>query len=56
MSSFENMLILLLVIAGLSVVGRWLPWPMAITYLLGGVAVAYLLADVRWPFGPGLGA
>ena len=42
MSSFENMLILLLVIAGLSVVGRWLPWPLAITYLLGGVGAAFL--------------
>lgn len=42
MTSFENMLILLLVIAGLSVIGRWLPWPLAITYLLGGVGAALL--------------
>lgn len=42
MSSFENALILLLLIAGLSVVGRWLPWPQAITYLLGGVGAAFL--------------
>lgn len=40
MLSFENALILLLLIAGLSVVGHWLPWPQAITYLLGGVAAA----------------
>ena len=40
MTTFENGLILLLLIAGLSVVGRWLPWPEAITYLLGGVAAA----------------
>jgi Na+/H+ antiporter len=40
MLTFENALILLLLIAGLSVVGRWLPWPEAITYLLGGVAAA----------------
>src|SRR6478752_2492286 len=40
MLSFENTLILLLLIAGLSVVGRWLPWPEAITYLLGGVAAS----------------
>jgi CPA1 family monovalent cation:H+ antiporter len=40
MLSFENALILLLLIAGLSVVGRWLPWPLAITYLLGGVGAA----------------
>ncbi len=40
MTTFENTLILLLLIAGLSVVGRWLPWPLAITYLLGGVGAA----------------
>jgi len=38
--SFEHALILLLLIAGLSVIGRWLPWPEMITYLLGGVAAA----------------
>lgn len=42
MSSFEHTLLLLLLIAGLSVAGRWLPWPLAITYLLGSVGVAYL--------------
>jgi len=42
MLTFENALILLLLIAGLSVIGRWLPWPLAITYLLGGVAASLL--------------
>jgi len=36
MPSFENTLVLLLLITALSVAGRWLPWPLAITYLLGG--------------------
>jgi len=40
MFPFEHALILLLLIAGLSVVGRWLPWPLAITYLLGGAGAA----------------
>ena len=42
MTDFEHALILLLVVAGLSVAGRWLPWPMLITYLLGGVGAAFL--------------
>lgn len=40
MDSFEHALILLLLIAGLSVLARWLPWPPMITYLLGGVGAA----------------
>lgn len=44
MFSFEHALILLLLVAGLSVVSRWLPWPQLITYLIGGVGVAYLPA------------
>ncbi len=44
MFSFENTLIFLLLIAALSAVARWLPWPAAITYLLGGVAAAYFPA------------
>jgi Na+/H+ antiporter len=42
MTDFEHALILLLAVAGLSVAGRWLPWPMLITYLLGGVGAAFL--------------
>ena len=36
LTPFEHALLLLLLIAGLSVVGRWLPWPQLITYLFGG--------------------
>ena len=42
MTEFEHALELLLLIAALSVVGRWLPWPQLITYLLGGVGAALL--------------
>ena len=42
MTEFEHALLLLLLIAGLAVVGRWLPWPQLITYLGGGVAVGYI--------------
>jgi CPA1 family monovalent cation:H+ antiporter len=42
MTDFEHALLLLLLVAGLSVVGRWLPWPQLITYLLGGVGAAFL--------------
>src|ERR1700755_449031 len=41
MFSFEQALILLLLIAALSVVARWLPLPVAITYLWGGVGAPY---------------
>jgi CPA1 family monovalent cation:H+ antiporter len=40
--AFEHALVLLLLIASLSVVGRWLPWPQLITYLLGGLGAALL--------------
>jgi CPA1 family monovalent cation:H+ antiporter len=42
MTDFEHALLLLLLVAGLSVLGRWLPWPPLITYLLGGVGAAFL--------------
>lgn len=42
MVAFEHTLILLLLVASLSIVARWLPWPQLITYLLGGVGVALL--------------
>lgn len=48
MFSFEHGLALLLLIAGLSVAGRWLPWPPMITYLLGGMLTAL------WPQFPTL--
>jgi Na+/H+ antiporter len=53
MDAFEHALILLLLIASLSVIGRWLPWPPLITYLLGGVAAALLPAFPRFALEPG---
>ena len=53
MVAFEHALILLLLIASLSVVGRWLPWPHLITYLLGGVVAALLPAFPRLELDPG---
>ena len=53
MEQFEHTLLLLLLIAGLSVVGRWLPWPQMITYLAGGVGAALLPGFPRFPLEPG---
>ena len=53
MTAFEHALLLLLLVAGLSVVGRWMPWPQLITYLAGGVAVAYVRALPRFELDPG---
>jgi CPA1 family monovalent cation:H+ antiporter len=53
MVAFEHALILILLIASLSVVGRWLPWPQLITYLLGGVATALLPVFPRLKLDPG---
>jgi CPA1 family monovalent cation:H+ antiporter len=53
MANFEHALILLLLIASLSVVARWLPWPALITYLLGGLGAALLPAFPRLKLDPG---
>ena len=53
MAAFEHTLVLLLLIASLSVIGRWLPWPQLITYLLGGVGAALLPAFPRLTLDPG---
>lgn len=53
MAAFEHALVLLLLIACLSVVGRWLPWPQLITYLLGGVGAALVPAFPRMTLDPG---
>ena len=53
MLPFEHALVLLLLIACLSVVGRWLPWPQLITYLLGGVGAALVPAFPRITLDPG---
>jgi Na+/H+ antiporter len=52
MTTFENTLIMLLLIAGLSVIARWLPWPQAITYLLGGGIAALFPSFPRLELDP----
>ncbi|HET7535272.1 MAG TPA: cation:proton antiporter, partial [Candidatus Didemnitutus sp.] len=52
MHAFEHALILLLLVASLSAVSRWLPWPQLITYLLGGVAAAFVPAFPRLELDP----
>jgi Na+/H+ antiporter len=51
--AFEHALILLLLVACLTVVGRWLPWPELITYLLGGVGAALVPAFPAIKLDPG---
>jgi monovalent cation/hydrogen antiporter len=51
--AFEHTLLLLLLIASLSVVARWLPWPQLITYLAGGVGAAFLPGFPRFGLDPG---
>lgn len=41
MSTFEHTLLLLLAIASLSLLGKYIPLPRPIVYVLGGVALAY---------------
>ena len=53
MIAFEHTLLLLLLIASLSVVARWLPWPQLITYLAGGVGAAFLPGFPRFALDPG---
>ncbi len=53
MAEFEHALVLLLLIASLSVLGRWLPWPQLITYLLGGVGAALVPAFPKLTLDPG---
>jgi Na+/H+ antiporter len=42
MAPFEEALLLLLLITILSVAARWFPWPLPITYVLGGVGLAFV--------------
>jgi len=53
MIPFEHALLLLLLVASLSVVGHWLPWPQLITYLMGGIAVAFMPGFPRFGLDPG---
>jgi CPA1 family monovalent cation:H+ antiporter len=53
MTGFENALILLLLLAGLSVAGRRLPWPLPITYVVGAGLAALWPAFPRVELDPG---
>ena len=54
MSAFEHALILLLLVTGLSILTRWLPWwPPLITYLAGGVGVALIPSFPHLTLDPG---
>src|ERR1017187_513531 len=53
MIPFEHALLLLLLVACLSVVGHWLPWPQLITYLMGGIGVAFRPGFPRMTLDPG---
>jgi NhaP-type Na+/H+ or K+/H+ antiporter len=53
MTGFEHALLLILLLAGLSVAGRWLPWPMPITHVLGATVAAWWLGFPRIELDPG---
>ncbi|MDB6167669.1 MAG: Na+/H+ antiporter [Verrucomicrobia bacterium] len=53
MLEFEHALILLLLIAALAVITRWLPWPAPITYLAGGAGAAFLPSFPKLALDPG---
>lgn len=54
MANFENALVLLLLLTALTVVGRWLPWPMPVTYVIGGTAAALWPVFPRIALDPGV--
>ncbi len=53
MAAFEHALILILLLTGLSVIGRWLPWPLPITYMVGACAAALWTPFPRIELDPG---
>ncbi|MFT3780912.1 MAG: Na+/H+ antiporter [Nibricoccus sp.] len=53
MTAFEQTLSLILMLAGLSVIGRRLPWPQPITFALGGAIVAMVPGFPRIELDPG---
>jgi CPA1 family monovalent cation:H+ antiporter len=53
MIDFERALLLLLVVAALSVAGRWLPWPQLITFVLGGIGASLLPGFPKLQLEPG---
>jgi Na+/H+ antiporter len=54
MANFENALLLLLLLTALTIVGRWLPWPMPITHVIGGTAAALWPVFPRIALDPGI--
>ena len=53
MAGFENALVLILLLAVLSVIGRKLPWPLPITYVVGAGLVALWPEFPRIELDPG---
>jgi CPA1 family monovalent cation:H+ antiporter len=53
MIDFERGLLLLLLVAALSVAGRWLPWPQLITFVLGGIGATFVPGFPRLQLDPG---
>lgn len=53
MAGFEHALILLLLLAGLSVLGRRLPWPLPVTYVVGGGLAGFWPAIPHVELDPG---
>ncbi len=53
MAGFENALVLILLLAALNIVGRRLPWPLPITYVVGASLVALWPAFPRIALDPG---
>lgn len=53
MVAFENALLLLVLLTALSVIGRRLPWPMPITYVIGATLAATFLRFPQVELDPG---
>ncbi len=53
MTAFEHALILILLLTALSIVGRRLPWPEPVTYVVGASAAAFWLHFPRVTIDPG---
>jgi CPA1 family monovalent cation:H+ antiporter len=53
MTGFEHALLLLLLLTFLSIVGRRLPWPMPITYVVGATAATFVPGFPRVELEPG---
>ena len=54
MAAFELTLVLILLLAGLAVIGRRLPWPQPITYALGGTLAALIPGFPRAELDPAI--